>query len=94
MSDTAYIYGNSNGVSYDGLDADSVRHTHWDPRIEVNGIGYTVQVGIVPPSDRSTDDGGLWDRNDGQFLSLDWAGCNRLIVAVREARDAMYGRAE
>lgn len=90
---SAYIYGDSNGVTYDG-DTTEGRKTHWDPRIEVDGIAHVVQVGIVPASSKSTDDGGLWDRDDGQFLSLDWAGCNRLIVAVREARDAMFGRAE
>jgi hypothetical protein len=93
-NDSAYIYGDSNGATYDGNTAESDRHVHWDPRIEVSAIAHTVQVGIVPASDRSTDESGLWDRSEGQFLSLSRDGINRLIVALREARTAAYGRDE
>lgn len=103
MSDKVYIYGDSNGAIYDGAEClrDHVhgvgncpRQTHWDPRVEVSGFAHTVQVGIVPASAKSSDDGGIWDPNDGQFLSLSRDGCNRLIRAVREARIAMYGEDE
>lgn len=98
-SDKAYIYGDMNGASYrdrvvNDEDVSVEEKTHWDPRIEVSGIAHTVQVGIVPASPKSSDDGGIWDRNDGQFLSLSRDGVNRLIVALREARTAMYGRDE
>lgn len=98
-NDSAYIYGDNNGATYtDRIENDedvSVEEkTHWDPRIEVSGIAHTVQVGIVPASKKSTNESGLWDRNEGQFLSLSRDGVNRLIVALREARTAMYGRDE
>lgn len=87
------IYGEHNGSSYTtgGSDEPMATKTHWDPRVEVTAIAGTVQVGIVPPSDKSTDESGLWDRNDGQFLSLSRDGVNRLIVALREARTAVHG---
>lgn len=98
-NDTVYVYGDNNGASYEDVErgedlVERKTRTHWDPRIEVSGIAHTVQVGIVPASPKSSDDGGLWDRNDGQFLSLSRDGVNRLIVALREARTAMYGRDE
>lgn len=97
MSDRTYTYGMSNGASYEAIEgenADGKRHTHWDSRIEVSSPAHLVQIGIVPPSERSTDDSGLWNPDDGQFLTLDWAGCNRLIKSIREARDAAFGVAE
>jgi hypothetical protein len=96
-TDTNYIYGESNGASYrevsdDGAGSAGVEiKTHWDPRIEVQAIAGTVQVGIIPPSNKSTPDSGIWDRNDGQFLSLSRDGVNRLIEALREARTAVHG---
>lgn len=98
MSDRTYIYGMSNGGTYiaiEGEGADGERRTHWDPRVEISAPGHgAVMVGVVPPSEGSTIDTGLWDPSDGQFLSLDWAGCNRLIRSIREARDATFGTAE
>lgn len=98
---TEYIYGDSNGAVYrdvteseDGKQGSVEAKTHWDPRIEVDAIAHRVQVGVVPASERSTNDGGLWDRAEGQFLSLDRAGCNRLIRSIRAARDEMFGRDE
>jgi hypothetical protein len=92
MSDKVYIYGESNGASYAKGNDGSGRHTHWDPRIEVRAFAGTVQVGIVPPSKAgSTDEQGLWNSDDGQFLTLSRDGINRTIRALREARVAMYG---
>lgn len=103
MSDASYIYGENNGASYsedtflsqDGLtDGYLDVRTHWDPRVDVRAIADTVQVGVVPPSTDSTREQGVWDSDDGQFLSLSRAGVNRLIVALREARDSAYGKDE
>ena len=93
MSDRAYVYGDSNGASYttSGSDEPTVSKTHWDPRIEVHAFAGTVQVGIVPASERSTDDQGLWDNDDGQFLSLSRDGLNRLIEALQDAGAEMFG---
>lgn len=94
--DRSYIYGESNGASYvdeslGGSSGRGVTRTHWDPRIEVQAIAGTIQVGIVPASDRSTEETGIWDPSDGQYLSLSRSGANRLIAAVREARIAVHG---
>jgi hypothetical protein len=98
MTDREYIYGDTNGQSYvpyeEGHAEPGQRRTHWDPRLEITHIAGTVQVGIVPPSDKSTDDGGLWDPNDGRFMCLSRDGINRAIRALREYRDAAYGRDE
>lgn len=99
MTDRAYVYGEHNGGSYlsveqdrpDGKSDGVERKTHWDPRIEVSAIADTVQVGIVPPSGKSTGEQGVWDADDGQFLSLSRSGVNRLIAALREARIAVHG---
>ena len=93
MSDVEYIYGDSNGASYTEGTGASGRHTHWDPRLSIQAIAGCVQVGIVPPSkDRSTDEQGLWDNDDGQFLTLSRGGINRAIRALREMRDEAYGK--
>lgn len=100
MGDRAYVYGEDNGASYtelnekDPMHGALVRRTHWDPRIEVSAVVGTVQVGIVPPSDQSTDERGVWNPADGQFLSLSRDGVNRLIRALREARTSVYGTDE
>lgn len=96
MSDRSYIYGQDNGSSYDtsrSVKPVSERKTHWDPRIQVQSIAGTVQVGVVPPSETgSTPDSGVWDPDDGQFMSLSRDGLNRLIEALQEAGAATYGR--
>jgi hypothetical protein len=103
MSDKVYVYGSSNGSEYseevayangEGNAGREIRkRTHWDPRIEVKAWpGMDVQVGIVPASDRSTDEQGLWDNNDGQFLTLSRSGLNRLIEALQEAGASTFGR--
>lgn len=98
MTDRTYVYGAHNGQTYtaiEGADTSGERRTHYDPRVEVSAPGHDlVQVGVVPASDKSTPESGLWDTEDGQFLSLDWAGCNRLIKSIREARDATFGVAQ
>lgn len=135
MSDKVYIYGDSNGATYDsrqpaqatdqcktcgeprwhhlnegpfenfvhgpgsviiaGHVFNEGRLTHWDPRVEVSSFGHHgVQVGIVPASSTSTDESGIWNSDDGQFLSLDRDGINRLIRALRDARIACYGKDE
>ena len=97
MSDKKYIYGENNGGSYQELiEKDSMHgtlqsRTHWDPRVEVQAIAGTVQVGIVPPSSNSDDERGQWNPADGQFLTLSRDGVNRLIRALREARTAVHG---
>jgi hypothetical protein len=97
MSDKVYVYGQNNGAGYreaqpGGPDA---MRTHWDPRIEVRAIAETVQVGIIPPStEHSTDERGVWNSDDGLFLSLSREGVNRLIRSLRELRDEAYGRDE
>lgn len=91
MNDRNYIYGDNHGSTYDGETSDHHK-TFWDSRLEIQGFAHTVQVGIVPPSDKSTDDGGIWDHNDGQFITLSRDGINRTIVALRDARDAIYGK--
>lgn len=92
MSDVAYVYGFCNGDTYREMSVrpqDTDRKTHWDPRISVQSIAGLVQVGIVPASDKSTDDNGVWDNDDGQFLSLSRDGLNRLIRSLQDAgRDA------
>lgn len=100
MSDIAYIYGESNGASYktktetdEGYTLGE-EQTHWDPRLEIRVIAGTVQIGIVPASDDSTKDRGVWKNDDGQFLSLSRSGLQRLIVAARDCRDAAYGKDE
>ena len=92
-NDTFYVYGDANGASYLDLDGDTdlPRKTHWDSRLEVKEIAGVVQVGIIPPSDKSTDDGGIWDPEDGRFLSLDRGAVNRLIEMLREARNTAFG---
>lgn len=97
MSDETYIYGRDNGSSYTH-EAGSLTpaweretRTHWDPRLEIRAIADTVEIGIVPPTSRSTDAEGMWDAADGQFLTLSRDGLNRLIKAVREMRDEAYG---
>lgn len=103
-NDKAYIYGCNNGAEYDeeiayqsddgktgGITAR--KRTHWDPRVEVTAFDFgLVQVGVVPPSDNSTIEQGLWVSDDGQFLSLDRSGLNRLIEALQEAGVATFGR--
>jgi hypothetical protein len=102
-NDKAYVYGQSNGAEYDeishfddghGLSGKEItKRTHWDPRIEVTGFDFgAVQVGVVPPSEKSTDEQGLYDSDNGQFLSLDRSGLNRLIEALQEAGAAVFGR--
>lgn len=94
MSDKRYIYGDNNGACYDsaGSDEPTTSQTFWDSRVEVSGVAHTVQVGVVPASGKSTDDGGIWDPADGKFLSLSRDGLNRLIEALQEAGAAIYGR--
>ena len=105
MSDRSYTYGAHNGQTYtaiEGSDTSGKRRTHFDPRVEVSAPGHDlVQVGVVPPSFATSSDDPAWgpetvrwDPENGQFLSLDWAGCNRLIKSIREARDATFGVAE
>lgn len=93
--DRAYVYGDNNGSTYrpiEGDDTSGKLTVHWDPRVEVSTPGgHLVQVGVVPPSDRSTNDGGIWDSENGQYLTLTRDGINRLIVALREARVRVYG---
>lgn len=98
MSDKTYIYGRDNGSSYVCEEADdrsasivTETRTHWDPRLEIRAVAGTVELGIVPPTSRSTDDEGMWDAADGQFLTLSRDGLNRLIKACREMRDEAYG---
>lgn len=102
-NDKAYIYGSSNGATYteevayadgEGNAGKELRNrTHWDPRVEVTAFEFgLVQIGVVPPSDKSTEDQGLWASDDGQFLSLDRSGLNRLIEALQEAGAATFGR--
>lgn len=96
MGDNTYIYGDSNGSSYLDLEADTdlPRKTHWDPRLDIRAIAGTVQIGVVPPkrdSSGSQVDPPVWDNEDGQFLSLSREGCNRLIEAVRQFRNEVYG---
>jgi hypothetical protein len=100
-NDNIYIYGDSNGQSYYDTVADDLgvprpdEKVHWDPRVEVTSHSRVVQIGVVPPSrEHSTNASGVWDREDGQFLSLDRDGVNRLIRALREAREAVFGRDE
>ena len=91
-----YIYGMTNGHAYtlDGSDGTPRTKTHWDPRLSIREAVGVVEIGITPPSDKSTDDQGLWDNADGQFMTISRDGLNRLIRAAREARDAAYGRDE
>ena len=49
--------------------------------------GVTVVERLTQGAADSVDSHGLWG-------TLDRAGCNRLIKAVRHARDAAYGRDE
>lgn len=106
-NDSAYIYGEHNGHSYTSVEGEGnmkpgESRTHYDPRVEVKGFGgMSVQIGVVPPTFNTDSDDPNWDPESvqwdpefGQFLSLDWAGCNRLIVAVREQRDRVFGKAE
>jgi hypothetical protein len=97
MSDKVYIYGDNNGATMArGVpvsdEAPSSRQTFWDSRLEIQGFAHTVQVGIVPASEKSTDDGGIWDREDGQWMTLSRDGNTRAIMALREARDSIYGK--
>jgi len=101
MGDVAYVYGEHNGSEYRSVEEESSDgkcsgvefKTHWDPRISVQRIAGTVQVGIVPPSDKdSTREFGVWNHDDGQFLSLNRSGLNRLIEALQEAGATTYGR--
>lgn len=95
MSDRAYVYGDTNGACFDSQWEDKEtggRQVYWDSRIEVSGIAHTVQVGIVPPSETSTDDAGVWKTEDGLFLHLNRDGVNRLIEALQEAGAATFGR--
>lgn len=98
MTDRTYVYGAHNGQTYtaiEGADTSGERRTHFDPRVEVSAPGHDlVQVGVVPASDRVDDENDRWNAENGQFLSLDWAGCNRLIKSIREARDATFGVAQ
>lgn len=94
MSDVAYIYGFCNGDTYQdmGVRDQGERKTHWDPRISVQSIAGLVQVGVVPPAPKSTDEAGVWANDDGQFLSLSRDGLNRLIEALQEAGATTFGR--
>ncbi len=69
-------------------------------RAEVSwqGVNGWVQVASVNtastltlPGDSEGDPGQPFD---GWRVTLDRAGCNRLIKAVRQARDAAFGRDE
>lgn len=93
-NDIAYIYGEHNGASFtEGNGTEP--HTHWDARLEVRVIAGTVQVGIVPPSrTESTDEHGVWNNDDGQFLTLSRSGLQRLIAMAREARNEVHGKDE
>lgn len=105
-NDRAYIYGHMNGDAYvipvEPGDHDmrsapvpATIKTHWDPRVEVSAPGgLGVQIGVVPPSEESTEGEGVWNTGDGQFLTLDRNGINRLIRALREARIKVYGEDE
>lgn len=97
-----YIYGMNNRITYvddsGPTDSDSnsgkpAERTHYDPRVEVQAIAHTVQIGIVPPTQLSSGpDSVVWDPDDGKFISLDRNGINRLIMALREARDDAFGK--
>lgn len=100
-SDTAIIYGDAHGASYDRLPVvegepiENNRVTHWDPKIEVTYFGHAVHLGIYPvDEEKSTDDGPIYDRDRAQFITLSRNSCNRLIASVREARIAVYGKDE
>lgn len=93
MTDTSYIYGDSNGAWIENVKGGG--KTHWDPRLEIKVIGGTVQLGIIPSSeDESTDLHGIWNNDDGQFIHLSRSGLNRLIRAARECRNSVYGKDE
>jgi hypothetical protein len=93
MSGTSYVYGSSNGESYQSVLPDAPRSTHWDPRISVQSIAGCVQVGVVPASPTaSTEDVGVWVNEDGEFLTLSRDGLNRLIEALQNAGAETFGR--
>jgi hypothetical protein len=90
------IYGDNNGASYSLADSESgtttEHRTHWDPKLEITGFpDMAVQLGVIPASPNSTDEQGLWDSDDGQFITLSRDGCNRAIRAIRKFRDSAYG---
>lgn len=100
-SDTAIIYGDAHGASYDllpeveGEPIETKRVTHWDPKVEVKHFGHGVHVGIFPvDQEKSTDEGPIYDREKAQWITLSRDACNRLISAVREARTTVYGKDE
>lgn len=101
-NDTAIIYGDSHGASYErelpiveGEPSEGKRVTHWDPKIEVTHFGHAVHLGIFPvDNEKSTDDGPVYDRDRAQFITLSRDACNRLIASVREARTSVYGKDE
>ncbi len=60
--------------------------------IQVTGIDGTTATMVGPGAVATRDeDGWTWD---GQYTDLDRHGINRLIRALREARDKAYGRDE
>lgn len=106
-TDTAYVYGSNNGAQYDGesggrthwdprISVRAIAHT-----VEVGIVPPT------PYADRDGElmnrpvdgvefeaNGGImeWFADNGQFLTLDRSGINRLIGALRDARDDAYGK--
>jgi hypothetical protein len=96
---TEIIYGEHNGGSYvfqDGKSAE--RRTHWDPQLKITGFAEAgVQLGVIPAKvdedDRQVDPG-VWDPDDGQFVTLSRDGINRAIRALRKFRDQAYGKDE
>lgn len=97
MTDKSYVYGHFNGDRFHADDSTGPgdMKTHYDPRIEVSAPGGSaVQVGVVPPHEAQAHTAGQWFPEEGQFLTLSRDGVNRLIVALREARELAYGKDE
>lgn len=69
------VYGRTNGTQ------PPVVHVGWGPR----GAGDYVQLATLPPTSSDVD------YDTCQYVDLDRDGINRLIRALRRARDRAYG---
>lgn len=72
------------------------RYPELDPDLQVR-VGWNREAGHVEIATVAADDRKLEEitpDGNGWFVQLDRAGINRLILVLRRARDAAYGRDE
>lgn len=94
-----YVYDEDLGKTYRDVVEDGPGSAHTEEvEIETNqvSLGWSKEQGSVQIATLADEGRVLNDlpEGNGWFVSLDRAGCNRLIRLLRKARDDAFGRDE